>query len=213
MHPLLTRSLLPIKLGRSLSCLVAIWGGSSFAATAVSNLGDANSTGLTYGGADSFTTGDMPAILNSISILGTSQPEAPDPLCSGVLWTDAGTMPGTELESFPGAYFPAGNTLITFNSVGTYLQPHTTYWFSMSISTTDDPYWVATTDTSEISNDGWTINNALGVLEEPPFIWTANPDGAIGLMQIDVTFVPEPGAFGIGALIAVSTILKRKCQH
>jgi hypothetical protein len=171
------------------------------AATAVSNVNNPDpATYFDPVAATSFTTGDQPAILNSISApyFCTSSSFGMDLVAR--LFADSGTnSPGTMLEEFPEQTGPAGVGTATFPSAGTLLAPHTTYWFYLSRRTATE--WEVTTLPTETSDYGWTIGDQ---------VYNGLYTPGAGRFSVDVTFVPEPSTLALTTLPALALLPRRR---
>lgn len=192
------------------------------AVVAVSNMSNAtpgNDIGLSasdYPVAQSFTTGDSPSTLSSISAKCYDTEFSFRQEYYGAVYTDEDGLPGVELESFsyPVHYFPTYDVTVTFQFSGIYLAPHTTYWFLLSNNAGVTPYWYNTVDKTESSDYGWSIGN--NILRFSRFGWQASggmpPDYPyqIGLMSIDVTFVPEPVGLVAAGWMALAMMRRRR---
>lgn len=181
-------------------------------AVGVSNIGIGDPDQLFPGGAStSFTTGNLASILSSITIdVENGVPDGDNYLLA--LWSDAGGHPGSILESYapqtlsdvPPVVIP-----LTFTSAGLSLDPHTTYWVVVNPEPSPG-YWASTEATGETSDDGWTIGNTSLYGSSP---WTErlnDPHGpVVGLMSVEVTFVPEPTSLGILGMSLIFLIQRR----
>jgi len=175
------------------------------AGTAVSNVSNADPQALELplgngnpagDVATSFTTGDLPATLNSVAFRLKQMDGTVSTPYFGSLAADQDGHPGAILETYapaPIGNAPVNTALPTFTSAGLLLQPHTTYWVIAGFDNLG--YWAATHLPDQTSAYGWSIGDAsLGRVAEGPWSHQSTPPFPIGRMSIDATILPEPAS-------------------
>jgi len=191
------------------------------AALVVSNL---NETSLGSGGnplmAMAFTTDSSNYTLNNIVAPLGEINFAGSMIVSGHLYTDAGSLPGTQVSN--------GNLgTVTFDGFATLdrtfaptsgtvsLDANTTYWFVLDSSSVSGLLWK---DTSSVNEDSpspfsWSISDNRAFFNTTSSLWEASP--TIHMFSVDATVssVPVPAAawlFGSGLLGLVGVARRKK---
>lgn len=176
------------------------------AATVVSNLGNANginslvfSNNSSYTShAGSFTTGLLPATLDSVRIsLDSSSTFRP---LTVSIWSNSGSVPGSALAALSGLTNPSAGLFDYTGSLS--LSASTTYWLVLETSLgalTTIYDWDGTPDASEASSEGWTIGNGRATFSSGSGVWSANAT-TIPRFSVDATIAPEPGGFALAGL-------------
>lgn len=189
------------------------------AATSVSNLGniadgtynvfDQDNFGNRFGRdvANSFTTGSTALTLESVTLfMGNAL--ANNGGFSLALYSNAGSLPDTNLGViFTGTSNPA-NGNYTYTSDAFTLDPATTYWVVASVTHTapDKSYaWRTSSDLSQTGDPGWSIGtSAVRIVNNgAPAGWTTDTNNA---QVFSVQVVPEPSTAlfllgGLGGLL------------
>jgi len=157
--------------------------------TPISNLNQPSSGHINVGGvgqAVSFTTGNTPSLLSSVSLsmhasTGTNNVS----IFSIGIFSDNGGSPGTSLSLFPGNGAPTSSEIYTYNPANTVqLQTNTTYWI---VANANDPSyyeWNVTTNRSLDSGSVWTLGNATSAPAYPQFSVTVTTAASPPLISV-----------------------------
>ena len=173
---------------------------------AVSNLDEASNVSFNVSDsafAQSFTTGDTPRILSTVTVDAQSNSTGSSGM---ILSRDFRSRPGDLVENLGSQSVPGGSSQPVYTSTGTTLEANTTYWLTLGEggSGSGDYGWSATTSTNQTSTLGWTIADQVLVSVDGGTRWTQHdfgPPNESCRFSIQVEELPDPITFRYSGVV------------
>lgn len=159
--------------------------------------------------AQTFTTGSASATLASIDV-SFSQMNFSNTTFSLRLFSNAGSQPGSSIETLSGSTSPSDGVFSYTSSGSTVLAPNTTYWWVASSSTNGVIFHPTfTASQSETSSYGWTIGNVgyTGSTTSPSSLPTFSSISTPFQFSVSaVSAIPEPSTYAaLAGLVVLGT--------
>lgn len=154
--------------------------------------------------ATSFTTGNDPWLINSVSVLMYDAAGLSDDQFYLQIRDDNGGNPGSTVI---GSFDTSGTDISPNYQVYTFLpaasivlQGNTTYWLAALPEFLDTGlYWAVTTSTDDNGVSGWSIGDLNRSSSDQGASWVANGNEP-NLFSIDATSIPEPSSLSLAGL-------------
>ncbi|MDB2686592.1 hypothetical protein N9Y42_05225 [Mariniblastus sp.] len=173
---------------------------------AVSNLSEPsggnsfNTVGAPF--AQSFTTGDAPRTLSSISVAAQSNMTGSSGM---MLRSEFRNGPGDLVEDLGTQSIPVGESLPVFTSTGTVLEANTTYWVTLGEggSGNIDFRWLSTESAGQTSPIGWTLGDEVLTNLNGGIRWETVDSGDVdsGRISFQVEELPGPMTFSYSGIV------------